>query len=96
LHVLDQQRFGLDRQEEFMERFGNMADASQVTALHETLKPYMLRRLKEDVETLPEALETIIEVELTMVQKKVRAIYTIHTVPAVHIVRAGFIVLRVR
>jgi hypothetical protein len=40
----------------------------------------MLRRLKEDVETLPEAEETIIEVELTTVQKKYyRAIYEKNT-----------------
>jgi SNF2 family DNA or RNA helicase len=39
--------------ESFLDRFGDLADAAQVGALHTALRPYMLRRLKEDVETLP-------------------------------------------
>jgi len=43
----------------------------QVEKLQELLKPMMLRRLKEDVEkSLAPKQETIIEVELTNIQKK--------------------------
>jgi hypothetical protein len=31
LHVLDQQKFAIERCGEFLDRFGNMADASQVS-----------------------------------------------------------------
>lgn len=55
----------------FLRDFGNLRDASQVTKLHEILKPYLLRRMKEDVEkSLAPKEETIIEVELTTIQKK--------------------------
>jgi SNF2 family DNA or RNA helicase len=49
----------------------------QVTELRRVLKPYLLRRLKEDVHaSLPPKEETIIEVEMTSVQKQYyRAIY---------------------
>lgn len=49
----------------------------QARALRRRLKPYMLRRRKEDVtKDIPPKEETIIDVELTMVQKKYyRAIY---------------------
>lgn len=44
---------------------------SQVEKIQELLKPMMLRRLKEDVEkSLAPKEETIIEVELTAIQKK--------------------------
>jgi SNF2 family DNA or RNA helicase len=43
----------------------------QVGKLHELLKPHLLRRLKEDVEkSIPPKEETIIEVELTSIQKQ--------------------------
>lgn len=50
---------------------------AQARALRRRLKPYMLRRRKEDVtKDIPPKEETIIDVELTMVQKKYyRAIY---------------------
>lgn len=49
----------------------------QVEELYHALRPYILRRLKVDVEkTLPSKEEVIIEVELTRVQKKYyRAMY---------------------
>lgn len=65
----------------FLEKFENLQDSSQVADLHKLLKPYLLRRVKEDVEkTLPPKEETIVEVELTTVQKQwYRAIYERNT-----------------
>jgi SNF2 family DNA or RNA helicase len=34
----------------FLEKFAVMTDAKQVNELHNLLKPYLLRRVKEDVE----------------------------------------------
>jgi chromodomain-helicase-DNA-binding protein 7 len=66
---------------EFLQRFGDLRDSTQVAELHEMLKPFLLRRVKEDVEkSLPPKEETIVEVELTSVQKKYyRAIYEKNT-----------------
>ncbi|XP_076818794.1 uncharacterized protein LOC143464735 isoform X2 [Clavelina lepadiformis] len=58
-------------QQAFSVEFGNLKDNTQVEKLQELLKPMMLRRLKEDVEkSLAPKQETIIEVELTNIQKK--------------------------
>nr|CCA16095.1 KIAA1416 protein putative [Albugo laibachii Nc14] len=67
--------------EEFLDKFGDLHQARQVADLHKMLKPYLLRRVKEDVEkSLPPKEETIIEVELTPVQKQwYRAIYEKNT-----------------
>lgn len=67
--------------EEFLAKFGDLHEARQVADLHKMLKPYLLRRVKEDVEkSLPPKEETIIEVELTPVQKQwYRAIYEKNT-----------------
>ncbi|XP_015793545.1 chromodomain-helicase-DNA-binding protein 7 isoform X2 [Tetranychus urticae] len=57
--------------EVFMAEFGDLKTEDQVDKLKALLKPMMLRRLKEDVEkSLAPKEETIIEVELTNVQKK--------------------------
>ena len=58
-----------------------MTDASQVNELHNLLKPYLLRRVKEDVEkSLPPKEETILEVSLTPIQKTYyKAIYERNT-----------------
>lgn len=66
---------------EFLDNFGDLHEAQQVVDLHKMLKPYLLRRQKEDVEkSLPPKEETIIEVELTPVQKQwYRAIYERNT-----------------
>lgn len=65
--------------EEFEEKFGrkNMKSKERVDELHEAIRPYILRRLKEDVEkSVPPKEETLIEVELTVTQKKYyRALY---------------------
>jgi chromodomain-helicase-DNA-binding protein 7 len=65
----------------FLEKFGEMTDADQVNELHNLLKPYLLRRVKEDVEkSLPPKEETILEVSLTPIQKKFyKAIYERNT-----------------
>uniref|UniRef100_K3X6C6 Chromodomain-helicase-DNA-binding protein 6 n=1 Tax=Globisporangium ultimum (strain ATCC 200006 / CBS 805.95 / DAOM BR144) TaxID=431595 RepID=K3X6C6_GLOUD len=67
--------------QDFLEKFGDLHEAQQVADLHKMLKPYLLRRVKEDVEkSLPPKEETIIEVELTPVQKQwYRAIYERNT-----------------
>lgn len=79
LNFLSPERFGDKRA--FVEQFKDMADAKQVNELNEMMKPFLLRRLKQDVDTkLPPKEETIVEVELTSVQKKYyRAIYERNT-----------------
>uniref|UniRef100_A0A8C1Y669 Chromodomain helicase DNA binding protein 6 n=1 Tax=Cyprinus carpio TaxID=7962 RepID=A0A8C1Y669_CYPCA len=55
----------------FLEEFGDLKTEEQVRKLQAILKPMMLRRLKDDVEkNLAPKEETIIEVELTNIQKK--------------------------
>jgi len=75
LNLLDRDKF--PKLETFLEEFGELKEASQVQKLHKLLKPLLLRRMKEDVEkTIAPKEETIIEVELTRVQKKYyKAIY---------------------
>jgi len=55
----------------FNKEYGDLKDASQVESLHNMLKPFLLRRIKEDVEkSLPPKEETIVEVSLTPLQRK--------------------------
>nr|QVX32607.1 CHD6/7/8/9 [Platynereis dumerilii] len=57
--------------EAFLVDFGDLKSETQVDKLKAILKPMMLRRLKEDVEkNLAAKEETIVEVELTNIQKK--------------------------
>ena len=57
--------------EDFSKEFGDMQNQEQVEKLQNLLKPLMLRRMKEDVEkSLKPKEETIVEVELTNIQKK--------------------------
>ena len=67
--------------DEFIEKFGQMTDAKQVNELHSLLRPYLLRRVKEDVEkSLPPKEETILEISLTPIQKAYyKAIYERNT-----------------
>jgi SNF2 family DNA or RNA helicase len=61
LHFADPGKF--KNQQEFVDQFGDLRDASDVANLHSVLKPYLLRRVKEDVEkTLPPKQEMIVEV----------------------------------
>lgn len=58
-----------------------MKVAAQLEKLHSVLKPLMLRRMKEDVEkSLKPKEETVINVEMTAMQKKFyRAVYDHNT-----------------
>lgn len=67
-NFIDPQRFN-DLQA-FLDDY-RMEKTEDVERLQELLRPLMLRRMKEDVETsIPMKEETIIEVELTMIQKR--------------------------
>lgn len=69
LNFLEPERFS--NAEAFSEDFGDLKTDDQVQKLQQLLKPMMLRRLKEDVEkSIAPKEETIIEVELTNMQKK--------------------------
>lgn len=61
----------------FKREFGDLSNNEQVEKLNRVLKPYMLRRMKEDVEqSIPPLMETIIDVEMTNIQKTIyRALY---------------------
>jgi chromodomain-helicase-DNA-binding protein 7 len=75
LHFIEPEKFA--DADTFLSRFGSMREASTLAELHDELRPYMLRRLKEDVEkSIPAKEETIVDVELTIKQKKYyRAIF---------------------
>jgi chromodomain-helicase-DNA-binding protein 7 len=63
--------------DKFLQRFGNIQTQEQVEALQRRLAPHLLRRVKEDVaKDIPPKEETIIDVELTTMQKQYyRAIF---------------------
>jgi superfamily II DNA or RNA helicase len=63
--------------EKFNQRFGVIQTQEQVEALQRRIAPHLLRRVKEDVaKDIPPKEETIIDVELTTMQKQFyRAIY---------------------
>ncbi|KAI0223821.1 hypothetical protein L0F63_002341 [Massospora cicadina] len=68
LNFLDPERFPSEA--DFLSEFGDLKTSAEVTELQNILKPLMLRRFKEDVEkSIPNKEETVIEVELTRVQK---------------------------
>lgn len=75
MNVVDPDKFS--DCDEFMEKYDNMQSKERVDELHELIRPYILRRLKEDVEkSVPPKEETLIEVELTLLQKQYyRALY---------------------
>jgi SNF2 family DNA or RNA helicase len=79
LHFCD--ATGFSSKDEFTNQFGQLQDAEQVANLHTVLRPYLLRRVKEDVEkALPPKEETILEVTLTPIQKQFyKAIYERNT-----------------
>jgi len=63
--------------DKFAGRFGNIQTQEQVLGLQRRIAPHLLRRVKEDVaKDIPAKEETIIDVELTTIQKQYyRAIY---------------------
>jgi chromodomain-helicase-DNA-binding protein 7 len=75
LNFLNPDKFG--SLSDFLMHYGDLTTATQVDKLHALLRPIMLRRLKEDVEkSIMPLEETIVEVELTNLQKRYyRAIY---------------------
>ena len=75
LNVIDSNNF--DDVEDYIKRYGGMKSKERVNELHDIIRPYILRRLKQDVEkSVPPKEETIIEVELTGLQKQYyRALY---------------------
>ena len=75
LNIVDSD--GFDDLDDFLEKYGDIKSKDRVDELHETIRPYILRRLKEDVEkSVPPKEETLIEVELTVLQKQYyRALY---------------------
>ena len=68
---------GFDDLDDFLDKYGDIKSKDRIDELHETIRPYILRRLKEDVEkSVPPKEETLIEVELTLLQKQYyRALY---------------------
>jgi chromodomain-helicase-DNA-binding protein 7 len=69
LNFLEPSQFA--NNDDFMREFGSLKTESEVQKLQALLKPMMLRRLKDDVEkSLAPKEETIVEVELTNIQKK--------------------------
>jgi len=59
-----------DNFETFNQLYGNLENVEQVNTLQSKLKNHLLRRLKEDVEnSIPPLTETIVNVELTTIQK---------------------------
>ena len=68
LNFIDPDEF--ENQQDFDMEFGNLQNKDSVEALQSTISPYMLRRVKEDVaKDIPSKEETVIDVELTSVQK---------------------------
>jgi SNF2 family DNA or RNA helicase len=75
LNFIQPDRF--DSMGAFMKKYGDMKTKDSVDELHDEIRFYILRRLKEDVErSVPPKEETLIEVELTIAQKQYyRALY---------------------
>jgi superfamily II DNA or RNA helicase len=70
LNLLDDETYTYEA--DFLERFGDERTGMtphQVRDLQKALKPILLRRMKEDVETLPEKEECIIWTQLTVEQR---------------------------
>jgi SNF2 family DNA or RNA helicase len=54
----------------FMRDYGSLNTEEQVKGFKKMLKPYLLRRVKEDVESsIPQLSEMIIDVEMSSLQK---------------------------
>ena len=61
----------------FLAEYGDLSNAEQIEKLHLILRPYLLRRMKDDVEkSIPPLQETIIDIEMTNIQKTIyKALY---------------------
>ena len=70
LNYIEPQTF--PSQEDFQRQFSDLNNMGQLDALKARLEPYMLRRMKEDVErSIPPLQETILDIEMTNLQKVV-------------------------
>ena len=67
LNFIEPSRFS-DR-DEFENKFKDIHSKDQLMELKRVLKPYMIRRMKNEVETIPPLEESLIEIELTNFQK---------------------------
>jgi len=67
LNFIDPEKFVSLKQFLGAHKMEQAADVEKIQAL---LKPVMLRRMKDDVESIPVKEETIVEIELTMIQKR--------------------------
>jgi SNF2 family DNA or RNA helicase len=74
LRFADPTRFGPGQahpRDAFLQRFLHVENAEDAFALQAVLRPYLLRRAKKDVlQALPPKRETMLEVELTLEQKR--------------------------
>ena len=70
-------RFHLSARSAFLSRYGDMRSAEELEALQREIAPFILRRVKEEVEkSIPRKEQTVIDVELTTLQKQYyRAIF---------------------
>ena len=69
LNLLDEAAF--PSSDDFLDKFGDMTSASQVQALTDALRPYLLRRTKQDVDLgITPMEETLVNVEITNYQKQ--------------------------
>ncbi|XP_062547170.1 chromodomain-helicase-DNA-binding protein 1 isoform X2 [Armigeres subalbatus] len=69
LHFIMPGRF--DTWESFERLYGNTSNDKSYTKLHKELEPYILRRVKKDVEkSLPAKVEQILRVEMTSIQRQ--------------------------
>lgn len=69
LHFIMPNRF--DTWESFERLYGNTSNDKSYTKLHKELEPYILRRVKKDVEkSLPAKVEQILRVEMTSLQRQ--------------------------
>ncbi|KAL9653103.1 hypothetical protein ABK040_006321 [Willaertia magna] len=68
LHFLDPDTF--DDPEDFARQYGDLKNSDELEKLHTLISPYLLRRLKEDVEkSIPPKEEIVVEVVPTNTQK---------------------------
>lgn len=70
--------------DEFIDKYDNLQESDKVKELQTELRPFLLRRMKEDVEkSIAPKEEILIEVELTMLQK-VCSCFLVHSSLLMH------------
>lgn len=67
LNFIEPNRFS--DQQEFERNFSDIQSKEKLMELKRILEPYMIRRMKNEVETIPPLEESLIEIELTNFQK---------------------------